>query len=190
MKSLLGKILLTLTLLSLTASGAGLAMAGPHKQGKKDADEKPVFLQKEYLNRLSKRLELSDKQKEKISGILDSSRPRIEKSHAKMQAIQKKLKAAGKKLKTEMLETKESVRSTLTLDQKEKFDQMMMMERQRSRMKRRIRIIKRMHGGRGGHGGMRGGMGQNRGQRRPPPPGEAGPHDGGEYYGEEIEIYR
>ncbi|MDD5656718.1 MAG: hypothetical protein PHF00_05630 [Elusimicrobia bacterium] len=68
------------------------------------------------LERLTKRLELNSEQQTKVKAILDRSRPEMEKLRTQMQDLRDRMHK-------EMFRTREDIRETLTLDQKQKFDE-------------------------------------------------------------------
>jgi predicted RNase H-like nuclease (RuvC/YqgF family) len=69
------------------------------------------------LKKLTKDLDLSAEQQKTIKDILEKNRPEMEKIAADMKALRERMKK-------EMFRTKESIRQTLSMDQKEKFDEL------------------------------------------------------------------
>ena len=70
----------------------------------------------EFLERLTKDLELSAEQQAKIKVVLERSRPEMEKLAAEMNALHVRMRKA-------MFRSKEDIRETLNLEQKQKFDE-------------------------------------------------------------------
>ena len=119
--------------------------------GKATAKElKHPLLDDKAMAKLAARLELTEDQKKKFNAVIDKAKPDLEKKQAEVKAASEKMQAASKALKTAAGAAKESIRDSLTLEQKEKFDrQFMMLGMQNMRQMRKGRM-----GGRGGPQGM------------------------------------
>ncbi|MBI5882540.1 MAG: hypothetical protein HZB91_05490 [Elusimicrobia bacterium] len=105
--------------------------------GKDGASQRAQFFEK-LPDKLAEELELSDEQKTKVAAAVD-------KSKAKLETMQEEMKALQEKIRKEMFSMKEGIRENLTMDQKERFDMIIM------------KFMSRMMGGGMGREGMMGG---------------------------------
>lgn len=160
---------------TFAASDENSTPAKPGGEASEKAPGKMTLLPEDFLKKLTEHLKLSGDQQKKIKGIIEKSRPEREKIEAEMKVLHEKIKAS-------LLKTKESIRETLDLDQKDKFDQMMQ------------RLRQGMHGQRGPGGSgdwKRGREGRERGQegydRKSGPPEGEGPGMRGEDQGDRPE---
>ncbi|MBI5622827.1 MAG: hypothetical protein HY924_03520 [Elusimicrobia bacterium] len=114
------------------------------KPGRKDANPQEQLYAK-LPDKLATELELTDAQKTQVKAA-------VEKSRAKLEAMQAEMKTLHERMRKEMFSMKEGIRENLTMDQKERFDMVI------------AKFMGRMMGGGqgmgpGGRQGMRGGMG-------------------------------
>lgn len=116
----------------------GALVSDAHPERGEAAEEPPrhAFLSEGFLRTLTDHLKLSVEQQKKVKAALDKSRPDMEKVEADMKAAREKMRALAHK-------TKETIRETLDMAQKDKFDEMLVRMRHRMRHK--------MHGGRHVH---------------------------------------
>ena len=146
--SLFGLLILAALVFQMVLPPPGFCERRPGPAGGEDGRpemkgrEKHGMLSEEFLGKLNEHLKLSAEQKEQVQEILDKSRPGMEKLKVEMEAVQEKMKAA-------MRAAQEGIRGALDMDQKEKFDEMML------RMKRRMMGPRQM----GGPGAWKGGKG-------------------------------
>ncbi|MFH1725817.1 MAG: hypothetical protein ABII00_14495 [Elusimicrobiota bacterium] len=103
--------------------------------GAEKESKPPEILTEKFLERLDKRLKLTDKQREKIEGILEGSRPGLKKKWDQVQKLRKEMKDLQKGLQETMRKTSEKIRSELDYGQQDRYDMMRM--RMRRRMEQR-----------------------------------------------------
>lgn len=120
------------------------------------------------LEHMTERLKLSEDQQAKVKTIIEKGKPELEKLQAEMAAMQKKLSEA-------MSRTREAIRETLTLEQKEKFDEMAVQMKRRQGGRREIREERRIR--RGGPEDLHEAGEPEEGRMMPPPPPDDGPDD-------------
>ncbi|MEK7656907.1 MAG: Spy/CpxP family protein refolding chaperone [Elusimicrobiota bacterium] len=108
-----------------------LLRAQEEPDGQPPGEEEPEFLDDSFIEKLDKHLKLSDEQRSRIESAVKDSRPAIKTKHAEMKELRKKMETTGKEFRERMFDLKEKIRSTLTNEQKERFDDM------RQHMKRR-----------------------------------------------------
>ncbi|MBI5209030.1 MAG: hypothetical protein HY927_03560 [Elusimicrobia bacterium] len=147
------------------------AEGGPDREKGQKPGKHEQFIEK-LSERLAEALELTAEQQDKVKGTVDKSKPRLESLHREMQSIQEKMRK-------EMFAMKEGIRENLTMDQKERFDEIIM----------KLMARGMGQGGGGGRMGMRGGRqgmmdgpgGMRQRGRGGMPPQEFGPGmEGGE----------
>ncbi|MFA6004801.1 MAG: periplasmic heavy metal sensor [Elusimicrobiota bacterium] len=155
---------LGICLLALTLGWAGSPASAqgpkPDKSGKESAARPKgpgpdQAAPKDILERLTKALELNAAQQAKVKAILDKAKPELDKIEADMKAVHERMRTA-------MFQNKESIRETLTMEQKEKFDAVAMRMLMRHRMQKTIKVryhtgrpdMMREHGMAGGGAGM------------------------------------
>ncbi len=117
----------------LILRGAVSSSANPEGEEASPEPRRHGFLSEDFLRKLTDKLKLSADQQKKVKSVLDGSKPDMEKLEAEMKALHGRMKALAHK-------TKEGIRETLDMAQKDKFDEMLV------RMKRRM----------GGHGTLKG----------------------------------
>lgn len=110
---------------ALIIRGAVTSNANPEREDGPPEPRKHGFLSEDFLRKLTDKLKLSADQQKKVKSVLDSSKPDMEKLEAEMKALHEKMQALAHK-------TKEGIRETLDMRQKDKFDEMLV------RMKRRM----------------------------------------------------
>ncbi len=95
--------------------------------------EKHPLLGEEFIERLSKQLELSADQQAKAKALIAKARPDLERRHAEVKALRDKMKAASKEMQKGMRQVREDLRQGMTLEQRERFDEMWMSMKMRGR---------------------------------------------------------
>lgn len=133
-------------------------LAQDEHEGPPPGEDEPELLNDSFVEKLDHGLKLSDDQRSRIESAVKDSRPALKAKFAEMKELRKKMESAGKELRDKMLDLKEKIRSSLTNEQKERFDE----------MRRHMRGRRRPEGfGPGGPG---------KGPGEMPPGMEEGPH--------------
>ncbi len=110
-----------------------LLLAQDEPEGPPPGEEEPEFLNDSFIGKLDEHLKLSDEQRSRIESAVKDSRPALKTKHAEMKELRKKMESLGKDFRERMFDLKEKIRSTLTNEQKERFDDMRRHMRQRPR---------------------------------------------------------
>ncbi|HVE14092.1 MAG TPA: hypothetical protein VNI01_11900 [Elusimicrobiota bacterium] len=102
---------------------AASASAQPPDHEEGGMREHPV-LQQRYLEGLNEQLKLTDKQKLRISSILDGARPDLHKRFEDLRAMHERMRAMEEDLRGRVRDLHEKVRAELDPKQRERFDEM------------------------------------------------------------------
>ena len=86
----------------------------------------PEFAPKTMLDHLERELMLDAKQRDKVKAILDDGDAAVKSKREEMEALAKKMETLHKEMSGHQRQVEEKVRETLTLEQKERFDEMRM----------------------------------------------------------------
>lgn len=108
-------------------------LAQDDHEGPPPGEEEPELMSDSFIEKLDTHLKLSDEQRSRIESAVKDSRPALKTKHAELKELHKKAQAAGKDFKDKMFDLKEKIRSTLTNEQKERFDDMRQHMKQRRR---------------------------------------------------------
>ncbi|MFC1679595.1 hypothetical protein ACFL2T_05235 [Elusimicrobiota bacterium] len=137
---------------AFTAVFAGCLLAWPVFAGERERDRDeaagpPQAISGDFIELMRNKLRLDDKQRKKVKAIADEANAKTERKLAEMRKLKKQLETLEKGINKEKREAFEKIRSELSYEQRETFDELRLRHRGGERHRRRIRIRRRDDGG-------------------------------------------
>lgn len=122
-------LLLSVALLAASAraergGGGGRWRAGGEPGEHPDGRQEPAVVSERFVESLSEKLELNEKQRSKISSIVGASRADLRKVAEEVRQLQERMRAAQQQLQTRLRDVHEKIRLELDNEQREEFDEM------------------------------------------------------------------
>jgi len=112
------------------------AQPGPDREeleGKEPEVREHPMLSEKFLDTLKEKLKLKDDQFKKVKAAIDESREPLQRKSEDVRDMMKKMRELQKALKGMEFDLREKIRSTLTNEQKERFDEIVVRMREQIR---------------------------------------------------------